>query len=231
MAPVEIEACSLSGPLWTVTLDGELMMDEVVSILASRSSVPLWELTFLLGTADITMEASSLQDILLRQLSPEAPVRLTLVRQEMPEPAPSALHDAIVKGEEIAALRLLLRPDPPGLNVVYGLAGSALHRAIDSRLPRVALALLSRPDFTTVNAETLLGRTALHLAAAQGLLPVCQAMVKRGDFTALLAVSDTAGGDRTALQLAAERGHKEVAELLETTERILREELQALEAN
>lgn len=230
MAPVEIQACSLSGPLWTVTVDGELMMHEVVSILASRSSIPLWELTVLLGTADITMEASSLQDILLRQLSPEARARVTLVRQEMPEPTPSALHDAIVKGEEIAALRLLQRPDPPGLNVVYGLEGSALHRALDSKLPRVALALVSRPDFTAVNAETLLGRTALHMAAAQGSLPVCQAMLNRGDFMALLAVSDTARGDRTALELAAEMGHKEVAKLLETTERILREELQALEA-
>lgn len=133
----------------------------------------------------------------------------------------SALRKAIQQGDTEAALAILQHRCPPGLNVLRG-EKTLLHMAITWNLPEVCIALLKLPQFQHVNKKRASsGITALHWAAFYGQVDVCQAILARPDFAELYAPIFQDGwhgcrlGD-TALDVAKRRGHKEVAQLLET---------------
>lgn len=123
----------------------------------------------------------------------------------------NALHDAIRGRQEAAALDLLRQPVLPGLNEVEN-GRTALEHSIRMLFSTVAVAILARADFTGVNTQTPTGSTSLHSAVLNGLLDVCQAIARREDFTEALALNRDG---QTALQLARQFGHHEIAALLE----------------
>lgn len=140
-------------------------------------------------------------------------------QEDAADPTPGALLAAIRRRDEATVLQLLQQPQVGGLNDVDQNGETLLHLAISQQLVAAAGAIAAQPGFSGINTKDQWGSTALHLAAANGFLPVCQAILGRGDFTELLAV--TRGGN-SASQVARNRAHGAVEELLQEAEERLR---------
>lgn len=179
--------------------------------IAEKIGVPVDWQTLVQDTVKLAWKAT------IGELAPDLEtLQLSLLVQEAPAPSPNALRGAIRRQNEGAALRLLQRPEVPGLNENDGVRcwdtygrETLLHLAIRCNLPAVANAIVARPDFTGINVKDTCGRTALHAAAARGQEP--RAILGRADFTELLAVDI---GGRTAADWAEQHGHRELSEVL-----------------
>lgn len=130
-------------------------------------------------------------------------------------PEPGALVAAINRGDEATVLRLLRRPQLPGLNDVDHNGWTVLHLAILRRLQEAASRILAEPAFLRINAKSRWGSTALHCAAEQGFLSTVRAILRCNHFTELLALNCDR---RTAMQVARCLGHEGVAECLRDAE-------------
>lgn len=208
---IQIVVNGLAGPRCTLEASSEWTMLQVGSAISEKIGVPVNWQTLLKDTEQLAWEATVGTLISDDSLSLE----LTLLVHEAPDLEPDALLVALQRRDEAAVLRLLQRPQVPGLNDVDQDGRTALHWAIHWELPEAARAIVAKPSFSELNSKNDWGSTALHLAASRGFLPVCQALLGRSEFTELLAVSHNG---RTALHAARNQGQLAVAEFLQAAE-------------
>lgn len=207
-SPVTVVVSGPGGPCCTMEASTGWTILQVHDVIFEKISIPVEWQTLVKGTEKLGWEVTvgSLISAGSNKL------QLTLLVVEVPEPAPTALLEAIERGDEATALQLLRRSRLPGLNDVNRDGETLLHRAVILELTDLAVAIATRPGFLGINAKDHWLHTALHYAAFRGFLPVCQAITGREDFTELLAVTDD---DRTALERARQGGRSAVVQLLE----------------
>lgn len=92
------------------------------------------------------------------------------------------------------------------------LGNSALHYAAQRDLTEVCLRLLARPDFAGVGAANNNGRTPLHVAASRGDATTCAAILAHRLIEASAAAAAVDALGSTAADLAASKGHDELAQ-------------------
>lgn len=134
---------------------------------------------------------------------------------EQGDPQRFQLGDALERCDVGAALVLLRLWPLPGLNELRD-GWTMLHWAVAQKLPMVAIEILDRVDFSAVNVKDRWGMTALHWAAWHGSRQVCEAIVGRTDFREIFAVSWRGPG--TASEIARQRGHGLLADILKNRE-------------
>jgi ankyrin repeat protein len=118
------------------------------------------------------------------------------------------LHLACFFGQEAVARLLLERGADPGAAARNPMRVQPLHSAAAGRRLGIVRVLLERG--APVNARQHLGWTALHEAANQGNREMAEALLRHG-------ADPAAGNDdkKTPADVAAERGHTELARLLQ----------------
>lgn len=212
---VRVVVNGLAGPRCTLEACTEWSILQVHVAICEKIGVPVDWQTLLKDTEKLSWEVTVGSFITEGVESLE----LTLLVEEVPEPEPFALHEAIRRQDEATALQLLRRYQLPGLNNVSQGGWTVLSLAICMSMPEVAMALITRPGFSAINVANDRGWTALHCAAASGLLPVCRAILGRTDFNQLLTINENG---ETALQVARVWGHEAEAEFLQAAEAQLR---------
>lgn len=118
------------------------------------------------------------------------------------------LHLACFFGQESVAQLLLERGADPGAAARNPMRVQPLHSAAAGRRLGIVRVLLERG--APVNARQHMGWTALHEAANQGNCEMAEALLRHG-------ADPAAGNDdkKTPADVAAERGHTELARLLQ----------------
>ena len=120
------------------------------------------------------------------------------------------LHKFVLEGMVQVAIRLLQEDRLPEVNVQDSHKCTALHYAAWKGDNATCRAILHHPDFTAIAAKDSVGKTALHYAAEKGM-EVTVEIAQKMDATALLF---TERNQLTAAELASDKGHAEVARLI-----------------
>jgi len=127
---------------------------------------------------------------------------------------------ALKKLPEDVCIAILKHPKFDGFNVTDRWDNTALTLAASNGLSNVCQAIISSEEFTSINQKDKWGATCLHWAADCNLGPVCAAIVSHPRFigTHQMAFSFRFE-NKTALQVAEERGNKQAADAIRSNTR------------